>query len=855
MIVTYLLAGVVGLTLVIGFVRFNALHQEFLSANFDSVHGARTLLKSRLLIEQAARDLETAVPADDKTASMLISADRRLRNAEHYAAESADKDSATRAALVERITAARSNIARLQREPAGKAMQSKVQSAMLDLQRLARDIDTAELDRWGALSGLNKELEVRMRTLNQLLSATLLLFIVVMGVLAWALLRARRAESDLLAAKLKIEAIQQTTLDASPIGFAYIDTADPENRRIQTVNRQMAAIFGYEPEMMPGLSTRRLYSGMDTYQRISSEAPIRLARGEVMREEVVMQRRNGMPFWCALSIKAIDPENLARGVVWTCEDISERKAAEVELQQERSHAEAASHAKSEFLANMSHELRTPFTGLFGLLDLLDQSRLDDNQRRHLDLARNSAEHMQTIVNDILDFSKIEAGKLIIEHVPFRLRQLIGAITDFHVATAQRKGLRFSIDLVEPVTELLKGDPVRVRQIVDNLLSNAIKFTEHGEIRLSVQSQAGSDGIATLRITVEDTGVGIPVDVQMRIFDKFTQADSSTTRVYGGTGLGLAICKQLATLMGGQISLTSAEGRGSRFVLVLRLEQASAADFSDDRKGPEERIDGVVAVLADDNDVNRAMLAETLELFGAVVWPAESGEEAIRMVAEHHPDVVLMDCQMPGMDGLEATRRIRATAAGKDLPIIAVTAFATSSHRDQCLAPGMMDRFMSKPLNTPDLLTCIRQLVAHDAPQARAADGTLSGRILLVDDNPPILESTRAMLARLGCSVATATDGQSALAQLTATAGADERTDDFDLVLMDCQMPILDGRETARRWRQFERQHQLSPLAIIAVTADDRPETLAACREAGMDGILAKPFSETQLRDLLTDWLR
>jgi PAS domain S-box-containing protein len=846
--------------LVVGFARFNALHQEFLSANFDSVHGARTLLKSRLLIEQAARDIEAGMPAGEKSLSMLHSADKRLRNAEHYASEGIDKDSAARSALVERIATARNEIVRLQREPPGAGSQSKMQAAALDLQRLARDIDTAELERWGALSGLNKELEARMRTLNQLLSATFFLFIAVMAVVAWALVRARRAEADLLDAKHEIEAIQQTTLDASPIGFAYIDTSDPENRRIQAVNRQMAAIFGYEPEMMPGLSTRRLYSGMDTYQRISAEAPARLAHGEVMREEVVMQRRNGMPFWCALSIKAIDPEDIARGVVWTCEDISERKAAEVELQQERSRAEAASHAKSEFLANMSHELRTPFTGLFGLLDLLDQSRLDDAQRRHLDLARNSAEHMQTIVNDILDFSKIEAGKLIIEHVPFRLRQLISAITDFHVATAQRKGLRFTIDLVEPVTELLRGDPVRIRQIVDNLLSNAIKFTEHGEIRLAVQCQAGSDGIATLRITVEDSGVGIPVDVQMRIFDKFTQADSSTTRMYGGTGLGLAICKQLATLMGGQISLTSAEGRGSRFVLVLRLPLAATEDFSNERRGPEERIDGVVVVLADDNDVNRAMLAETLELFGAVVWPAESGEEAIRMVAEHHPDIVLMDCQMPGMDGLEATRRIRATDGGAQLPIIAVTAFATSTYRDQCLAPGMMDRFMSKPLNTPDLLACIRQLTTREAAPAgtnrtSVVEGTLAGRILLVDDNPPILESTRAMLARLGCSVTTASDGQNALDQLKQVAASGKADDEFDLVLMDCQMPILDGRETARRWRLHERQHQMAPLAIIAVTADDRPETRAACREAGMDGILVKPFSEDQLRDLLLDWLR
>jgi len=868
-VLTYAIAAIGGIVLVVGFVRFNALHQEFLSANFDSVHGARTLLKSRLLIEQAARDLEQATLTAQQ-APLLVSAERRLRNAEHYAAEGVDKDPDARHRLVQRINSARAGLHRLQRDPGSVEDRQRLQTTILELQHLARDVDAAELDRWGTLSGLNKELEQRMRTMNQLLSATFFLFIGVMAVLGWALLRARRAEAELLTAKQELEAVQQTTLDASPIGIAFIDSSDPENRRVQTINRQMATIFGYEPEMMYGLNTRRLYSGSDTYQRISREAPIMLANGEVLHEELVMQRRNGMPFWCALSIKAIDPRNIDRGVVWTCEDISERKAAEVELQQERARAEAASNAKSEFLANMSHELRTPFTGLFGLLDLLDQSRLDETQRRHLDLARSSAEHMQTIVNDILDFSKIEAGKLIIERVPFRLRQLVHATADFHVATAQRKGLGFSIDLVEPLADALIGDPVRIRQIVDNLLSNAIKFTERGEIRLSVQTQPSNDGLTTLRITVEDTGIGIPVDVQLRIFDKFTQADSSTTRVYGGTGLGLAICKQLATLMDGQITLTSSEGRGSRFMLTLRLPLSSLAATNDANRPADERIDGTVIVLADDNAVNRSMLAETLELFGAVVWPADSGAEAIRLVAEHTPDLVLMDCQMPGMDGLEATRRIRAAEpAGSHLPIIAVTAFATSTYRDQCLAPGMMDRFVAKPVNTLELLACIKQLLAV-GPTASGITQRAVGephvsvpvpaqaahaRILLVDDNPPILESTRGLLVRLGYEVATASDGFGALKLLEATtSGTGAELADFDLVLMDCQMPGMDGRETARRWRDYEREHHRPPLAIIAITADDRPETLASVLAAGMNAILAKPFNENQLQALLADWL-
>ena len=437
-------------------------------------------------------------------------------------------------------------------------------------------------------------------------------------------------------------------------------------------------------------------------------------------------------------------------------------------------------------------------------------------------------------------------------IPFRLRSLISSIADGHATAAQRKGLRFSLDLVEPIQETLRGDPVRIRQIIDNLLNNAIKFTEHGDIRLTVQSQAGSNHEATLRVTVEDTGIGISPQMQSIIFEKFTQADSSTTRLYGGTGLGLAISKQLSEMMGGHISLSSSEGRGSRFTLTLHLPLADSAeipfdgDFDSKTAG---RLDGLVILLAEDNAINRNMLAETLELMGAVVWTASDGEEAVKLVTEQAPDVVLMDCQMPRMDGLEACRRIRAgEAPGKHLPIIAVTAFATSNYRDECLHAGM-DGYLSKPVTPKDLLATIRNtLLLPVAPSA----ALLSGRILLVDDNAAIREATRILISRFGCEVETATNGTRALQILDAAA--QDSAAEIDLVLMDCQMPTLDGWETTRRWRQQERDSGLAPLAIIAVTADDRPEIRERCLEAGMDATLIKPFSEAQLRTLLADWL-
>ncbi len=860
MLIAYVVATLGGVALVVGFARFNALHQEFLGANFDAVHGARTLLKARFFVDIAARDVDAAAQETQQRGPLLASAEKRLLSAENYAAEGRDAEPTAREALTDRIRSTRAELARLGEAPADAGT---LQRTAAEMRRLAQDLDAAELDRWGNLSALNTELTARMRTMNQLIAVAFLLFAGVMVTLAWAVLRARRAEAQLKQAKSETEAIQQTTLDASPIGIAFIDTSDPDNRRIRAVNRQMAAIFDYAAETMPGLAVRRLYASPDAYARFSQAALPHLARGDVLREEMVMQRRGGMPFWCALSIKAIDPANLARGVVWTCEDISERKAAEAELQQERSRAEAASRAKSEFLANMSHELRTPFAGLFGLLGLLRNSSLDETQRRHLQLAHDSAAQMQTIVNDILDFSKIEAGKLIIENMAFDLRRTIAGAAEMHAAAAERKGLRFVLDIVEPLAAGIVGDPVRLRQIVDNLVNNAIKFTERGEVRLIVQTQPAGDN-AQLRITVEDTGIGIAQDMQSRIFEKFTQADSSTTRLYGGTGLGLAISKELATLMGGHITLSSREGAGSRFTLALRVPVADEHACSEPgRAGEPARLDDVVVLLAEDNAINRGMLAETLERLGAVVWTAENGAEAVRLAAETAPDVILMDCQMPEVDGLEATRRIRAAEkTGRRVPIIALTAFATSNYRAECLRAGM-DRFLAKPVAADALLAEIGALLlvrpAAGAPPAPARSPAaapapdFSARLLLVDDNAPILEATRTLLERAGCSVVTATSGNAALSCLAAAAGDPER--EFDLVLLDCQMPLLDGWETARRWRAEEAKRRLAPVAIVALTADDRTAVIERCREAGMDDALSKPFAEEKLYALLAEWLR
>ncbi len=862
MLAAFVGAAVGGFALMIGFAYFNTLHQEFLGANFDAVHGARTLLKAQFLTEMAARDVEAAGTDIGHRQALLVAADRRLLNAESYAAEGREADPRSRAELTERLRQLRNDLTRAGVPGDSAGGDASLAALAAGLHRLARDIDSAELDRWGMLASLNAELSARMRQLNMLIGAIIAVFVIVMTTLGWALLRARRAEAELRLAKQATEAVQQTTLDASPIGIAYIDTANPDLRRVAAVNRQMANIFGYEPDLMIGINVRRLYASQDSFDHFSETMPDRLASGEVIREELVMQRRNGIPFWCSLSVKAIDPMDIGAGVVWTCEDISERKANEEELLQAQARAEAASRAKSEFLANMSHELRTPFAGLFGLLDLLQRSPLDGNQQRYLRFARDSALQMQAIVNDILDFSKIEAGKLLLDEVDFDLRALLESLSETHGASAESKGLCFSLEMVEPIPQRLHADAVRLRQIIDNLLGNAVKFTHHGEVRLAVASRPVTDRTAELEIRVVDTGIGIAPDMIDRIFEKFTQADSSTTRVFGGTGLGLAISNQLALLMGGCITVHSMPGQGSEFMLRLQLPMAEA----ESGEGKAGNVPAAAAVLrgkrvliAEDNPINRGMFADQLRHFGLQVDTAENGERAVRLAAELQPDAILMDCQMPIVDGLEAARRIRRAEFGlRHTPIIAVTAFTTSDYREACFAAGM-DGFLPKPVTPEAMLAeiaaCIERLQLQPLPTLprEAADATHHGRILLVEDNPAIQEATARLLENAGCRVDVAADGPAALEKLER-ANVDAPQGEYDLVLMDCHLPGIDGWETTRRWRDYERNHRRSPLGIIAMTAEDPAVVRARCREAGMDGTLTKPFAPTDLQALLDEWL-
>ncbi|MEI6415828.1 MAG: response regulator [Pseudomonadota bacterium] len=397
-----------------------------------------------------------------------------------------------------------------------------------------------------------------------------------------------------------------------------------------------------------------------------------------------------------------------------------RKKLEIELQREKAAAEAASLAKSHFLANMSHELRTPMNGVLGMLELMMETRLTAEQRQYVELAQDSARGLLTLLNDLLDFSKIEAGKMALERVAFKPRAVLSDTVRMLTMQAHEKGLVLDLQIDERIPEILMGDPTRLRQILINLLGNAVKFTLQGGITVhAAVEELGADG-ARLAFSVSDTGIGIAPEQQRAIFEAFTQADTSMTRRFGGTGLGLAICSHLIKMMEGRIWVESEPGRGSVFWFMACFGRASETPRN--LQSPSLIQDlaetGLTILLVEDNRVNQKFAVAVLTKGGHRVTVAQDGEEAVVMAQANPYDVILMDIEMPRLDGFGATRAIRAS--GIETPIIALTAHAISGFREKCLAAGMTD-YLSKPVRSRDLRNKLAEIRGVSAPPERGPD--------------------------------------------------------------------------------------------------------------------------------------
>ncbi len=470
-------------------------------------------------------------------------------------------------------------------------------------------------------------------------------------------------------------------------------------------NPAIEKMLGWAPGTLLGQPGRAVWSSDEEYCAVGNLIGPPLTRGESVEIVRELARRDGSTFWCRMLAKAVDPRHpMAGGTIWIVEDISERHRFEQALAKARDDAEAANRAKSEFLANTSHEIRTPLNGLVGLARLARRPEIDEGRRRqYLEQIADSAETLSAVISDVLDLSKIEAGKLDVEQVAFDLHALLESLRQVYGTLADARGLEFGFERGAGLPQWVWGDPVRVRQVLGNFLNNALKFTAKGSVQLRASAEHGE----TLRFEVLDTGPGISGEVRARLFQPFTQADQSTTRRFGGSGLGLSICRELATLMHGAVGVDSEPGHGSRFWVELPLPatEAPAHDSGFGQLEPSP-LTGVRVLMVEDNAVNMTIAVAMLEQWGVSVDQALDGAQAVQAVelaaAQGRPfDLVLMDVQMPVMSGYEATRRLRAGPAGQGLPIIALTAAALSSEREQALASGMSG-FLTKPIDPQQL---------------------------------------------------------------------------------------------------------------------------------------------------------
>jgi signal transduction histidine kinase/CheY-like chemotaxis protein/HPt (histidine-containing phosphotransfer) domain-containing protein len=535
-----------------------------------------------------------------------------------------------------------------------------------------------------------------------------------------------------------------------------------------------------------------------------------------------------------------------------------QEATEQAIQSARQ-AREASQAKSQFLASMSHELRTPLNGVLGNIDLLQNSDLDARQRRFAESAYRSSEMLLGLVTDILDFSKIEAGKLELESLDFDVRELIEDVVVLMAPRAHVKGLELFCSVGVDVPRNLCGDPGRLRQILVNLVANAIKFTEVGRVVLCVDVEEPGDSEVDLRFEVEDTGIGISAEAQHRLFESFAQADGSTTRKYGGTGLGLAIAKQLSELMGGTIGVESEAGQGSRFWFTAHLELGKSQEPGPEVEGVAERLRELEAGVASASEKLAQHVCDQLDSWGMRASRFESGSQALELLRRRCDSasrlhLLIVDAELPDMSGAELAAAIRSEPRIESTRLILLTplgargqvAAHTSAEIDAYVTkPILQSRLYNAVLTVLDLVPS-REALATDAP---ASPGVAGLRVLLVDDNPVNLDLGVAMLQALGCRVGTASSGQEALESFEPGR--------YDVILMDCQMPGLDGYETTRRIRDLEHRHSdesVGRIPIIAVTANAIEGDRERCLAADMNDYLAKPFVLKQLSATLRRWL-
>ncbi|MBW0000043.1 MAG: response regulator [Verrucomicrobia bacterium] len=639
--------------------------------------------------------------------------------------------------------------------------------------------------------------------------------------------------------------------------------------RILLANRAMWSAHGFKSaEEIIGKTDAEIFTSAHASEALTDEQRI-IATGEpIVGIEEKETWPDGRETW-ALTTKMPfrDEEGNVIGTFGLSRDITRRKRDEEDLRAAKVAAEMGARAKSEFLANMSHEIRTPMNGVIGMTGLLLEGKLAPAQREFAEAIQSSADTLLTIINDILDFSKIEAGKLTFELLDFDLGETIESTVHFLAERAQTKGLELAAMIAPGMPTHLRGDPGRLRQVLTNLIGNAVKFTRAGEVVIRAELAEETETQAVVRVEVSDTGIGIPPEAQSSLFLPFTQADGSTTRRYGGTGLGLAIAKQLVTLMQGEIGVRSEPGKGSTFWFTARFDKQPAGARSADRD--DRNLFRVRVLIVDDNAVNREILFHQTSTWKMRPYDVPGAKEALQALraaaAAGDPfTLALLDVQMPEFDGFDLARVIKAD------PTIASTRLVVLTSLGQSLAAGELREaglhaYLVKPVKQSRLFDCLvnalTETCAEAPPGARTstaecgslptafpsrAGGTI--RILVAEDNPINQKVALAQLRNLSCRANAVANGLEALEALQHIP--------YDIVLLDCQMPEMDGYETARAIRRREQDGQCpwnAPAYIIAMTANAMQGDREKCLEAGMDDYLSKPIRPAELKAALERW--